>query len=109
MLNKEQLLQFCACPDPVATQVSGQTFYVRVMTAGHRMSYESIVSKNKELVREALFVLTLCDEQGNLIFSVDDISIVSNFNGAIVDGVVAKALEVNKLTSADVEEAAQNF
>jgi cytochrome c553 len=86
--------------------------YVRAMSAGERDEFEVAHSKSRSKdFRARLVACTLCDEDGELVFSAADIPALSALPAATLQPIVAMAVEVNRLSEADVkdlEDAAKN-
>ena len=59
--------------------------------------------------RAKLAVCTLCDEGGNLLLTNDDVGILSDaMSSAILEVIVNKAQEMNKITDTDKENMVKN-
>jgi cytochrome c553 len=86
--------------------------FVRAMSAGERDEFEVAHAKGKSRdFRARLVACTVCDEDGELVFSTADIPALSALPAATLQPLVAAAVEVNRLSEADVkdlEEAAKN-
>lgn len=96
---------------PVVVPGLGECF-VRAMSAGERDEFEIAHSRsrNKDF-RARLVACTVCDEDGVLVFSAADIPALSALPAAVLQPLVAIAVEVNRLSEADIsdlEEAAKN-
>jgi hypothetical protein len=96
---------------PVTVPGLGSCF-VRAMSAGERDEFEVAHSKsrNKDF-RARLVACTVCDEDGELVFSPADIPALSALPAATLQLLVTMAVEVNRLSEADVkdlEEASGN-
>lgn len=93
-----------------------QTVYVRAMTGTERDTYEADLIANKDLpmrerlrnMRANLVVLTAVDENGDRIFSDDDIEAVGRKSAAALNLIVETAQQLNALTDNEIEEIAGN-
>ena len=96
---------------PVTVPGLGSCF-VRAMSAGERDEFEVAHTKGKSRdFRARLVACTVCDEAGELVFSPADIPALSALPAATLQPIVTAAVEVNRLSEADVkdlEEAAGN-
>jgi hypothetical protein len=95
---------------------------IRVLTGRERDEFESFLLKKQgkgvptgsiadtKGIRSFLVSRVLCDEQGNRLFSSDDadVAMLESKNGAVLDRLFKKCLEVNALTERIVEEMAKN-
>jgi hypothetical protein len=86
---------------------------IRVMCAGDRDQYEIDFVKARDSggmpnFRTRFLVKTLCDDQGNRLFTDADVQELTKKNSMVVDGVWKKAMQVNGLAEGAVEEAAGN-
>jgi hypothetical protein len=97
---------------PVTVPGLGSCF-VRAMSAGERDEFEVAHSKSKNRdFRARLVACTVCDDEGDLVFSAADIPALSALPAATLQPLVAMAVEVNRLSEADVkdlEEASGNL
>jgi hypothetical protein len=96
---------------PVVVPGLGRCF-VRAMSAGERDDFEVAHSKSKNRdFRARLVACTVCDEEGELVFSAADIPALSALPASTLQPLVIAATEVNRLTESDVadlEEASKN-
>ena len=82
---------------------------IRMMTAGQRDAFEAAQALDPHTdVRARLAVATICDADGNLIFTADDISALSKKSGRAMDRIFAAAARFNGITAADIEELKKN-
>ena len=86
---------------------------VRTMTGAERDAFESkIVGKNggvnMQNIRARLVSLTMVDENGDRIFSDDDVKELGRKSAAALDRVFTAAQGLNKISDEDVEELAKN-
>lgn len=119
-LTKEQILaaQDCA-PVAVETPEWGGTIYVRPMTAAERDRYTIVSARLAGRGREIdpseytdltlrLLALTICDEEGKLVFSEADIKLLAAKSGEVVDRVFRVAQSVNGIGGKAVAAIAKN-
>lgn len=88
-------------------------FYVRAMTGNERDDFESSLSGvggrvNTKHIRAKLVCKTLCDENGNRIFTDADIAAVGNKSARMLDRVFAVACRLSGIGKDDVEEMSKN-
>lgn len=89
----------------------GSFVYVRTMTARDRSEFEALVreTKRNELVRETLAALTVCDEEGALLFSGQaDAAALSGKNSVVLERIGEAAMKLNLVSKKDVEEIEKN-
>jgi len=99
----------------------GDFVYVRQMSGRERDRFEQsliVESKNAESgfekalddFRAKLAVVTVCDEQGNLLLEPSDASTLSqNMSAAKLEKIVSVAQELNKITEGDKEALTKNL
>jgi len=99
----------------------GDFVYVRQMTGRERDKFEqSLIKENKNAeggfekalddFRAKLAVVTVCDENGNLLLSISDASTLSqNMSARRLEAIVNKAQEMNKITEEDKENLVKNL
>jgi len=112
-LTKEQIL---AADDMGLLELEvpewGGSVHIRVMTAGERDSYENewMVNKSKGVddFRAKFLQRVLCDDKGELLFTVEEIAKLSKKSARVVTKVWNAAMKHNALTDEDVEELAKN-
>jgi len=117
LLTKEQIL---GAMDLKTMDVSvpewGGTVRVQTMTGAARDEYEqSLVrsrgkdkSKNLENVRAQLLAATIVNDQGELVFSAEDVKSLGKKSARAMDRVFEAASKLNALGDADQEELAGN-
>jgi len=88
------------------------TVYVRVMTGTERDAYEASVLRDKdtrlENMRAKLVVRCAVDENGNLIFTPDDVEALGGHSWVALNRVSEAAMKVNAMTDASLEELKGN-
>ena len=86
--------------------------FIRVMSVGERDSFENDWTINKhrglENFRAKLLQRVLCDERGELLFTVDDMPKLASKSARVMSRLFNKAIQHNAVTDADVEELAKN-
>jgi hypothetical protein len=90
--------------------------YVRNMTGKTRDKFErsrcKIVGKEIEIVHEntraSLLSATLCDKDGMLLFTPEDIEALGEKNGAALDRLFDVAQRLSGMGKAEVEDRAKN-
>lgn len=77
---------------------------VRSMSGVNRDRFETLlILKNFENIRAKVCAWTVCDEQGNLLFSESDIIDLGKKSGACLQRVWEAALRLNSITPDDVD------
>lgn len=99
----------------------GGTVYIRTMTAGHFDAYQirAMESRgvddalNPQAIRDARVILisyTLCDASGDLLFDDEEgIEILRQKDGLVIDRLSEKAMAINGLSEAAIEDAKKNL
>lgn len=99
--------------EPLELPELGGTVYVKAMTAGEREAFEQDMDgkdliKSKK-VRATVFANSVTDENGNRLFTSDDIDAINNLPASIVSKVFDKSNELNGIdTKQAVEQAEKN-
>jgi hypothetical protein len=94
---------------PIEIPEWGLTCFVRVMEGSERDRWEEIqITQKWTDVRARLSVATLCDEQGELLFSEADMPLLAKKSGPALDRIFAVALRINRLTTEDIAELKKN-
>lgn len=89
----------------------GGTVKIRVMTGTERDRFESeFVAGNKsvDMVRSKMVAKCLCDEEGNRLFTEQDIPALGEKSAAVLDKLFTVCMKHNRFTKDDVEELAGN-
>ena len=94
----------------------GGAVYVRALTGAERDQFEaSIVEQrgrdvrmNMRNIRAKLVALTVVDEDGQRIFTDDDVAALGGKSAAALDRLFAVAQRLSGLSMEDVEELAKN-
>lgn len=86
------------------------TIYIKSMTASEREGLEKKmqVEIDKNGIRATVFIYSVCEEDGSLVFSDEDLESVKALPSAIVTAVFDKSNELNKLSPDAKEEAVKN-
>ena len=93
----------------------GGTVRVRAMTAGARdaFEYEAVLAmkENRTLtsVRARLIARCTVDEDGNLLFSEDDIAALDRKSAAAMDRLYEAITRMNAMRASDIEALGKNF
>lgn len=90
----------------------GGEVYVRVMSGTDRDKFESNAIQNGRLnpenIRAKLAALTICDENGDLIFSDADVEELGKKSSAALTRVFNAAQKLNLMSDDDVRELTKN-
>jgi len=117
LLTREAILQADDLPrELVEVPEWGGALYVRALTGAERDAFEqSIVEtrgKNTRMnlrnIRARLVALTVIDEDGNRLFSDDDVEALGRKSAAALNRVFEVAQRLSGLRPEDVEELAGN-
>lgn len=107
MLTREQILGFTNLhKELVDVKEWGDKVYVKTMSGAEREAFESEFEKSKQAkknVLPTLLVYTVCDENGKLLFTLDDLNAINQLSINSLLKVHAAALSVNQITKEDVE------
>ena len=102
--------------ESVAVPEWGGDVWVRTMTASERDAFDmsfidaktgKTVGTMKDL-RSRLCQITLCDDDGKLLFDQGDIPKLAAKSGAVLDRCFDVAQRINGITGKDVDELAKN-
>ena len=118
MLTKDQILEAGDLKtEAVEVPEWGGSVLVRTMTGADRDAFESSMittlsdgtrKPNMSNMRPKLVALTLVDETGNLLFSLDDVDRLALKSAAALERVFAAAQRINGLGVQAEEEAVKN-
>ncbi len=110
-LTRDQIL---AAPDvevrPVEVPEWGGTVYVRTLSGAQAEAYHAMIREGETAsnVRAKLVACAACDEQGNPLFSADDVEALGTRSFRALDRVFEAALELNALGAAGAEAEEKN-
>ena len=86
----------------------GGDVYIRVMSVGERDSYERLWMGKRETgvenFRTEYLARVLCTENGELLFTREQVAALANKSGAVMGRLFDEALQHNSMTEADVEQ-----
>lgn len=86
----------------------GGSIYVRTMTGSQRDYAETAFEKDRRKFRGYVAAMTVCDENGELLFKETDITALSQKSASALDRVLETAARLNGMTKAAVEELEKN-
>ena len=124
LLNRSKLLEKEELQRVKVEFENGDFVYVRQMTGRERDNFEqSLIKETKDSkgvvvgydralgdFRAKLAVVTVCNEQGDMIFMPDDYNTLSRHMSAKkLESIVNKAQELNKITEEDKEALVKNL
>jgi hypothetical protein len=111
-LNKEQIL---AAKDWTSEVVNvpewGGDVHIRAMSGAARDEFRGAFDNEKGAVGKfeaSLLALTLADENGTLLFSLEEVEALRGKSAAVLDKLTQEALRINGMTGQAQEEAAKN-
>lgn len=86
-------------PDPVPFSTGGVSLYIRAMTPFELARFWQWDKANRmrpEDADAAMFCMSVCDERGNRLFDLEDVTQVTTMDGRTVAAVAARAVELNR-------------
>jgi len=87
----------------------GGDVYVRTFSASDRDRFESdYLASKTENIRAKLAVMTVCDEERNLLFTQDDIPALGAKSAKALDRIFEVAIRLNGIGKEDIEAAEKN-
>ena len=117
MLSKTDIL---AAKDIKIEEISvpewGGSVFVKEMTGAERDKYESSILEikggnqtvNLQNARAKLAAFTICDENGNRIFSEADISALASKSATALQRIFEKAMSLSRIGEKDIEDLTKN-
>lgn len=86
------------------------TIYIKSMTASEREGLERQMQLelDKNGIRATVFIYSVCEEDGSLVFSEEDLEAIKGLPSNVVSTVFDKSNELNKLSPDSVDEAVKN-
>lgn len=107
-LTREEILASSLPIQPVKTDW-GEGF-VRMMTMRERMEFETLIAdKDDPYKMAATAVFTMCDENGKLLFTVDDIPALMEKNTRSIITIQAAAIKLNSLGGDGITASAEEL
>jgi hypothetical protein len=102
--------------EPVTIEGMTEPVYVRTLTGRERDAFEASCfqqkGKNREIntenLRAKLLVRSICDADGQRLFTDADVNLLGNMPADVLDTLFAKAQELSGLGTKDVEEMVGN-
>ncbi len=112
ILNREALLSL-PYPAPEKVDIGGERFcYVRIMSAAEKEACEATQQKDQKSenvnYRAILVRHTACDESGSLLFTDDDIPVLSKMSFDIIQPLFFTAMRINCMLTNAVDDAEKN-
>jgi len=117
MLSKDQIVEAASRTNFELVDVPelGGEVGIKMMTGFERDQFERAVLDKKNDdgsfdlrgMRAHLAVLTLCDGNGKLLFTADDMAVVNRLSALALDKIADKAVDFNKLSKEDIKEELQ--
>jgi len=89
----------------------GGAVKLRVMTGTERDRFEGEFvggNKNVDMVRAKLVAKCLCDEEGNRLFTEQEIPSLGEKSAAVLDRLFSECMKLNRFSKSDVEDLAKN-
>jgi len=109
ILTREQILEADDLKsEEIPVPEWGGSVLVRPMSGSERDAFEARYAKvGKQNIRAASAAASICDENGQAIFSVSDIEALGKKSAAALDRVADAALRLSKLSQQDVAQLEQ--
>ena len=83
--------------------------YIREISAGDRETFEDMITDNTigNKVRAFIFVKSVCDKDGKLLFNDEDIEEVADFKYSLLEKVFNESNKLNGITLGEVNDNAE--
>jgi len=115
-LTREQILASQDLDrEVIALPEWGGDAHIRVMTGAERDYLESVMTApvdgpggRMRNIRAVIAALTLCDEHGGRLFSLEEVDALGAKSSTVLDRIFLVARRLNKLTTEDVEQLEKN-
>lgn len=109
MLTREQILGADDLkPEPVEVPEWGLTVFVRMLFGDEREALEARRGAEKSRIFPVIVALATCNEQGDPLFTDEDVQALAKKNFKAVHRVAQAAIRFNKLSTADLDAAEGN-
>lgn len=112
LLSRRRELRRVDVPEPAESGRSGAVVYVRELSVGERDAFEKAIygeGGDRAQVRAALLVRALCDENGNRLFTDDQMQeLADSLPGCVGVRLFDQACEINGVGQSEVEELEKN-
>ncbi len=83
--------------------------HIRSLSGSQREEIEEILIKNKTKdLRALIFVMSVCDEKGSLLYKRDDMKMINEGDSKVLDRVLHAAVKLNKMSQEAMDEAKKN-
>ncbi|SMP71969.1 hypothetical protein [Noviherbaspirillum suwonense] len=111
-LSKEQILSakdFTS--EIVPVEAWGGEVHIRAMSGAERDAFRAAIEGGQAPVGKfeaSLLALTLADEHGALLFTLQEVEALRGKSAAVLDKLAQEAMRINGMTAAAQEEAAKN-
>lgn len=100
---------FALKPKPSKINTPAGEFLIRPMNGAERESFEQAhVKEGMNNIRARMFVATVCDKNGNLLFTAADLDAVNDIDCQILDAVFRSTMKLNGFDKDEIEDAAKN-
>ena len=109
-LNKSDFFLLKTVVEIIEIPELGGSIGIKSMTASEREGLERKMQSELDNngIRATVFVYSVCDEAGSLLFTEDDLEAVKGLPSAVVTKVFDVSNRINGLSPDSVEEAAKN-
>jgi hypothetical protein len=103
-MNKNDLLSALSLK-PVAFEAHGLSLLLKPWSAADRQTFhhwqQAREKENTAGLYEKLFISSVCDADGKLLFTESDFEAVAASNGQVVEAVALRVMEINGLSKPD--------
>lgn len=114
VLDKAAILAFASNSalkvEKIELPEMGGEVYIKELTAGEREALEKQMQSqtDKNAVRATVFVHSVCNADGELMFDVEDIEVIKQLPSRPVIKVFNRSNEINGITPEQVDTAEKN-
>lgn len=112
VLTKDDILKASDCSvEPLDVPEWGGRIYLRLWSAADLDAFEKSVLGNQQHddnKRAIVASLSICDADGNRLFSPEDVEELGKKSATALDRVLLRAVEMNRMTVAAQEELEKN-
>ena len=88
------------------------TLYIKLMNGRERLAFQKAAQQMKgddeSKIIPFVIIHTVCDADGNAVFSIDDAEAILNLNGKEIDKLFTASLKVNGLMDSSVDDSKKN-
>jgi hypothetical protein len=110
MLTKEEILSKADLKRVVVKVPEwGDAVTIQEMSARLRVQFETTLDENDPLLREKLVAMSVIDQDGSLMFTLDEAAQLAEKNYKAIKRISDAVLKLSRIRAAEVEDAEANF